>query len=353
MQLFKSSTWGSILAALLFVFLSACSNNNAPYSDYSQRLSNVLEINLATAEITTVTARYPNFTTPKLDTVYSQKNRISIREFLGLRQCKLHTVIAQRNSQMGKVATASQLLKNDLAILDTGPHCLRVLEESDLKKTLSQYLSAKRQQLPTVLWNALLAQAEYRTLWRQRSHDASYPDTVSSASVVDDLVLLDTFVRRVLSGDYKVSEAQFSHIELALGRIRHGDAGQLLSELLQLQSALQIANTVVESRLTQKLCLQATPTPKAKHVQNVVNKFFITNVQARAVKLQQRHQALMPAIHSLEGLLLKYANTDYQQWVSQRNQLLKSGLRAAQQHANKLQALYKQCGLTVGITPHD
>jgi len=339
---FISKKW--FIAPIVFIFLFSCSKGDSPSDDYLNRLANVLEVDKPESQ----TFNYPSFPTAQSLVISSINSTISIREFLGLRQCKLHLVIAERNSQIGKVASPSQRLKNDLDILAFGPQCLTKIQNKKLKDKLASYLEIKRKQVPANLAQAILMQAEYRAFWQIQTHKDNYPDVLPSASVLKDLVTIDEFVSKILNGEYLSSDEEFSRLEIALGNLRYGDAGQLLSALTRQYEDLLIANEIIGERLARPLCLIRNPTTKALNLQNVVNRFFIENVQAQSVKLNRRYQQLMPVISRLEIRLLPYANEAFNKWVSLRRAVFDSSLTASKQHVIELQKLYVQCGLTAG-----
>lgn len=100
------------------LLLSACSkSNDRASSDYLKRLKSVLDVELDDSHLY-FELEFPQPRDLRQD---SPNNTLSIREFLSLRQCELHTVIAHRNSLIGKVALPSQLLFNDLQILQNIP----------------------------------------------------------------------------------------------------------------------------------------------------------------------------------------------------------------------------------------
>lgn len=334
-----------MLLLMLALLLCACSQPDSPSVDYARRLNNVL--NTDQANVDTGYLAFPELRGLQAK---SPQQSLTIRQFLGLRQCKLHLVIAQRNSQIGKVATASQQLKNDLDILATGPDCLPKIDDAHLKATLANYLKNKQKQLPIKLWQALLAQAEYKAFWQVKKHQPDYPKHLSSGTVLEDIKFLDGFVVTVLKGHYQISDENFKAVELALGRLRYGDAGQLLSELSELNANLSAATKTINARLTRKLCTTPAPNQAARYLQNVVNKFFIAKVQTHALALRQRHDQLLPAITQYEMRLTDYANTQFKHWLAQRQQRFHSALNATFTHAKQLQRLYAQCGLVAGNT---
>lgn len=336
------SVW---LWALIFVSLSACEQNTHPAKRYTERLASVLKLELPDLPADTKAPKFPP--TAQLELWQNKADALSIREFLSLRQCKLHQALAERNSQLGKVAPSSQLLFNDLDILNYGKPCLEKTQDKRLADKLTSYLENKEAILLHRAWHALLTQEEQRQFWRLQTAHNNYPDTLN-ADTVEPLTALARFVSSISNGERRFDQSDYESIEQQLGALRFGDGGQLLNEFFVLQYQLAQANRLVLQRLTSPLCLNDHTTPQAKHLQSVVNKFFIQEVQALSVKLEQRYQQLMPHYLDFEQPLLPHANDHYKQWQKQRDKVFSDGRNAAKKHVELLQKLYQQCGLVAG-----
>lgn len=310
--------------------------------EYLTRLENVLDV-----EAPKVSTNIPSFASIKQLTPKTTANELSVREFLALRGCKLHNVIAKRNSQLGKVAPPSQLLFSDLEILASGPSCVTSLDDKTLATKLQKFLDRKRASVPSSLWYALLGEQENRSFWRYQAHQANYPVKLR-LETVDSWKALTEFVRRVKSGNGKFLQADFKSVEYHLGQVRHGDGGQLLAEYARLSTTLNFANQLITERLQRPLCLNKQATNKARHFRNVVSRFFIDGVQKHALALNKREAQLMPVYRSLEEFLIAASPPAYQQWRQQREQIVQKGKTALREHAHIIEKLYQQCGLTVG-----
>ena len=129
-----------IVLSIVF-FLSACQRAK-DHEEYISRLARVLDLDKPQ-----IKGIYPRFPEKRILKLQTQTNTISIKSFLGMRDCKLHLVLAERNSLLGRVATPSQRLFNDLKILHTGPECIVKIEDEKLKNQLKTYLLNKRQDL--------------------------------------------------------------------------------------------------------------------------------------------------------------------------------------------------------------
>ncbi len=327
-----------VCTLFLVLLLCACSDTDHPTKEYLNRLNRVLDVEVGASPIS-----YPTFPSPSQLILEPPKYAISIREFLGLRQCTVHTAIAQRNSLIGKVALSSQKLLNDLTIIELLPECIEKDIDAKLKDKLKQYLTVKKDFLPHQLWHAVLAEKEYRSFWAAQlttKKEIAVPQELTQA-----MDYLEVNTRHLLKSAKELNRKEF---ENALKAFKFGTGGQLLSEL-QIQLAyLSAANKAIELRLSNKLCRSGQVTEKAHYFQNVVNKFFIKTVQARSVLLAQQYNTLMPTIIELENRLMPYALEPFKDWQKQRQRLFDHSLKITKQHALLIQQLYQQCGLVVG-----
>lgn len=333
-----------VVVLILSIVTSSCScSRTQDHQEYLSRLARVLDLKKPTIAQTHL--RFPEKRNLER---HSQQNTISIKAFLGLRNCQLHLALAKRNSLLGRVATPSQRLFNDLDILHSGPKCLPKIEDIELKNKLSFYLDAKRKDLLQTVADAVLAQNEYRSFWRTIPASVDYPDYLPSDTVSEDLSLINTLVLKLLKGNFFVSDQESKAIEKALGRLMHGDAGQLYYELMTYHAVLEAANTLIEQRLQQKLCLKQKPTQQARYFQNVINVFFIDKIQTKMVSLSTRYQQIMPMIRTLENELLPQADQQLIDWAKTRDIQLSNALASPKKHALLIQQLYNQCGLQSG-----
>jgi len=337
-----------LILVSLILLLSACNKDGISVSnDYLNRLQSVLEIELELNKPNT-TLRFPQRRQLKSD---NSNSVLSIREFLSLRQCKLHTVIAQRNSLMGKVALPSQLLFNDLQILQHAPACIEKLNasnQSNLAEKLVDYQQQKIQHLDHSLWQAILGEQENMQFWRVREQPANYPQSFNNDATKNIKHLLQ-FVQQVQHGVYDLNAQQADQIEQHLQQLSLADAGTLFQRLIQIKIDLEIANKVIVKRMKKPLCLTGQPTQKSRYFKNVVNQFFISKVQVEAVHLTQRYQQLMSDYLLLEKRLWQAAPKAYQQWKLQRDQEFQQALTASKTHVSHIKQLFEQCGLSVGL----
>lgn len=331
-----------VLLLLALLVLAGCSTEANLGSDYTERLENVLEV-----KATLAAQPLPEFPAARLLNVSEATQVISVREFLRLRECKLHTVLAHRNSLIGKFSQPSQALFSDLDILATGPACMEKIDDKALASKLAGFLSGKQARIANTLAMAILGEAENRSFWSISSPSDNYPEQLPQETI-PSIQALSSFADSVLAGNYAFSAQKYQKIERHLGQLRFGDGGLLLSRYLVLGNNLEHGNALINKRLKRPLCLTSQPTQKARHFQNVVNQLFILQLQRQAVLYQQRKAQLMPNYRQLETQLIAYMPEAYQQWAHSRDKILDRGEHASKQHAQTIQTLFKQCGLTAG-----
>lgn len=205
-----------VYVVTLSLLLAACDKNDDVAFDYQQRVQTILETRVKELGVRSLGddgSRYPRKRV--LDEQQSQlQSSISIREFLSLRQCELHLVIAKRNSLIGKVAPASQLLFNDLQILNTAPKCIDQLVKGNnqlMAEKLINYVEQKESLIIIALWKAILGSRENTLFWHERSQPNDYPLTLNS-DVAKNIKQLTQFVQKVKQQNYEFIEIGRAHV---------------------------------------------------------------------------------------------------------------------------------------------
>ena len=330
-------------SVLLVLLLTACVDSDPNSAkDYAERVANVLDLQLPTD--TEVTLTFPS---PSQLTVESLQQDLSIREFMSMRQCRLHTIIANKNSQMGKLAPASQVFFSDLKILQYGSECITQLIDDDqvaLAEKLKRYLSSKESLIDQVMWQAILGSDENAKFWSRSNRIENYPNelTVEPLHSIESLIEL---IKDVQETNYSISAERELEIETALRTLSYGDGGLLLQRLAQINTGLGEADELILQAIDKPVCFNGGSNQKSEYLKNVVLKFFIGQVQPNLVSLLQRYQQLMPHYLQLEDLLSRSAPPAYQHWQVERQKLFEQAHHSAKRHVSKLQQIFTQCGI--------
>lgn len=334
-----------LLLSLALPWLAGCGPDNrlqARLQTYVDRLARSLE-QPAPAIKPPLFLRLPE---PRALQLQVAATRINLLEFLELSQCRLHTVIAETNSSLGKFAVASEILLQELKFLRHVDACITALPtENPLRQLLLDSKQQKLADLPTHLWRATLGGDEFRAFWKTRQDTGSYPQNTDSRT---DLALnfLAENVRGILAGHRQLDREQFY---AALATLRNNEGGALLQTWQQTQQALQAANQVIANRRAERpLCYRDMVTPSARIFRTVIVSHFVQQVQPDLAILNRRYYDLMPQVIALETLLSDVEPPAYEQWRGQRDQQLRYAMASVPEHIQRASPLLEQCGFLPG-----
>lgn len=333
-------TTGRLVVWVAVLVLVACeADAPIPITDYTTRLARVLDVPVAETEIRPL-PRLPRVR--ELRQSLSEDN-IDLLEFLRLSGCELQSLIAERNSSLGKLAQPSQRLVYELNFLRAGSACVDTIsaEYGELAQRLNQVLQIKKHELPVRVWDALLGGREFRSFWARTGDDT----LMDSRSIVA-LAALQNDVRRWMSGDYQVDSVT---LESSLEAVALGGGGNLIYTWHRLTQDINQATGVLESRLgTRPLCFQDMRNPQSDVFQRVVNQFFMANIQKDVAALNRVTFALFEEVHALERLLGSAEPIAYAGWRRERDTLVERGRQAMRDHVAAIEPLFLQCGFIPG-----
>ncbi|MFN3899595.1 MAG: DUF3080 family protein [Alishewanella aestuarii] len=323
---------------VLALLLSGCSDSAgvATLRDYQQRLNRVLELDSAKPQLPAAAALPAKsaLQQPLPDL------RIDLLDAFATRRCGLDQLIAERNSSLGKVFTASKRLHYELRFLATLELCLTEAWDEPLKSQLSQVYQQKQQTIGIALSNMLQTDDTLRKTWLG-SNKALTPGSdngfTASLGALQQLLELKQAIDR--EDWYSASRID---PEAALASLYRSDF------FPQLQFSLRYANSWFNAVNPQLLSLApASLCPRGQSEQltiltTVFRKYFIGEVQAYLAKLNRYQQQSWPLIAELyqDSPLLPVLQQRYQQpatelqqqllqhvgWYQQLNQLCPVGL---------------------------
>lgn len=222
---------------------------------------------------------------------------IDLTDMLALDVCDLETLIAERNSSLGKVQTDAGLLHYELRLLDKLGTCLATPTlskqlDAELLAKLQLIYQQKQQQLPAVFANLL---SRDQTLRQQLagSQRGITPDQGGSSETLQALQHLNKLRQLVLQQDYRT--ASKIDINQALGTLHQT---QLIADLqhslrLTQQFFLQL-NTELAKLSNTELC-QADRNIR----DNVLTQIFIGRVQSELARLDGMANELTTALLQL------------------------------------------------------
>jgi hypothetical protein len=314
--------------------------------NYLQRLGGALVQTVPTPE----KAPFPKLPVKSELRVPLASANLSTLDFLALTGCAVQITIGKRNSSLGIMASDSQRLLLELEYLELAPPCITHMQSQgklELAGILLDAYALKAQQLPQRIYNATLANTEFRNFWKKPAQLQDYPEQTSS-EVLAALAALTTLVEGWLEGDYRANNPDF---EILLSEVAKGDGGALLAALDMQQAHLGAADNMIEDTMvTGPLCNANFRHKGADVLPTVVHKYFIAEVQPWSAALGRRQYELLPPIARLETLLAEAMPDTYQSWKQSRDRLLAQLLGAPRRHVELLIKVMEPCGGSSDLT---
>lgn len=267
--------------------------------------------------------------------------KISLWEFLKMRDCALNSLIAKRNSPLGKVMPPSQYLIYTQAFIPLANDCMQHSEISPtLKKSLSEALTFYRQHRRAMIQNAVF-HAELEQLFHPRqgwSRERQFPSTgIPEFNLWIQALSLSTPLQLDQGKNWTTD------VETSLQRLaRNALAGHWIDEITKATHQLSLVNQRMLN--TKPLCLSDRLSEQGKIMQTVFQKHFAGNLQPWISELHRFGEAFKiqfaklvdghPAMTRFNYSLFIDPNGP---WIHFQNQW--------HDHVSQWQYHLKQCGL--------
>ncbi|WP_412722365.1 DUF3080 family protein [Alteromonas sp. D210916BOD_24] len=310
--------------------------------DYRTRLSYVLDTPLPEM-IKPTLSPLPDSTSLK----YTPEGVvINLREFYALQACELGSVVAMRNTALGKSQLASQRLVYESELLVALSQCAKAIEQTDqtLAATLANWHRQKRADFALNWANVIQTSLEFRValnnperlLWIENNKDA--------AASINSLYYVDSLMHYAQSS--VTAPIDSTELEQQLNIIR---SARLPATLWQTQLSLSVVllqlNSWLPSLLDDVPCPEGRASEKAKILRNVFYLFFIEEIQPVGSLLNQYHYKLAPLWSRwIENEALRSTFKDYLTEYTQSN--YHSYRDAMQTHVTLWQTFLGRCHLS-------
>lgn len=331
--------------------LSACSfdqssHGQAVLDNYQSRLSNVFEEierkpNVLSNSLPP-TLRLPSHALAE-DAAPSEASSIDILDFMRLYGCRLQETLGESNSSLGRVAPTSQKLLFTVRFLRDAPSCITRLNaegKSELAAQIQQAYEAKKKAMPRQFASAVFEGEEFAQFWSMPKQDealTNYPEQTNLEPILALRTLADLY-QHWSEGSYINADQT---LESVLFQVRMGDGGDLLVSYIELNRSLTQLNDYLAQVLQSELiCQPARYSPSI--LSNVVQKFFIGEVQVWAAALNRRMYDIQTLSSALETVFEPYLNRDYQQWAVERTSLFEQSHNLVRRHVELLSVLREE-----------
>lgn len=302
--------------------------------DYQARMANVL----AADTVKTPSVSLAKF--PSLAEMNHQEAEQSIKlfEFYQLKHCALYTLVAERNTSLGRLQLPSTRYLYERKLLIALSDCIKQTSDPALKENLQQWYAIKKQNLGTSWASLMQFSSEIRRAFSSNfgSINGSKDDgLVQTKQALEYLVKISENEQpsgTELEKHLKVLNNNFLPAKLWFSQL-------LLTEHLNKTTLWLTENT---ADLT---CSQGSSKEKAEYLRNVFQLFFIEKIQPLAGQINHYHYQLSPIFEKIaQHPDLSFAYKQYIQ--TQDQQGFAKYQKAMQQHITFWQDFFKRCNFS-------
>ena len=365
-----------VISVAMFALLGCFGGSTVKQSidDYAARLSRVLDTPLPDSFNDKITTPLPKLADSATLKQAIEGVNINLREFYALQDCELGTVVAERNTSLGKSQLPSQRLVYESKLLNVLKSCEAALTKENesnqrnaaLAATIASWREQKTQDYSKTWANLVQGSQELRLALNTPERLFSVEnnkDVLSSVNALyyinslsnKELLLSDMYSSNTASSDTETeatnennseSIIESSELEQQLKIIRSARLPATLWHTQQtLTQNLSLLTNMLETELDAVSCPEGRASDKAKILRNVFYLFFIEEIQPVGSLVNQYHYKLAPlwedwlAQPSLHEEFKRYIRQQSQDGFNQYSSAMKA-------HVNLWQGFLGRCNLS-------
>lgn len=372
----RNACRAGVISVAMFALLGCFGGSTVKQSidDYAARLSRVLDAPLPDSFNDKITTPLPKLADSATIKHAIEGVNINLREFYALQDCELGTVVAERNTSLGKSQLPSQRLVYEIKLLSVLKSCETALtneSETDqrnaaLAATIASWREQKTQDYSKTWANLVQGSQELRLALNTPERLFSVENNKDALSSVNalyyinslsnkELLLSDMYSSNTASSDTETeatnennseSIIESSELEQQLKIIRSARLPATLWHTQQtLTQNLSLLTNMLETELDAVSCPEGRASDKAKILRNVFYLFFIEEIQPVGSLVNQYHYKLAPlwedwlAQPSLHEEFKRYIRQQSQDGFNQYSSVMKA-------HVNLWQGFLGRCNLS-------
>ncbi|WP_104026837.1 DUF3080 domain-containing protein [Vibrio jasicida] len=333
----------SLVAAALVLpttLLSGCNDwfnpEKAVFEKYNQRLANVLDTSESELEAS------PAVTIPDKRELFQELPRLSLGllESYQLRQCGLFNLLAEKNSQLGKVQDAFYDFDYQTNLLRTLNGCMSDYPLSDEENTkLNGLYDQKWHHLTVHLDNMLLtSDAMRKQLTGSEWLPLESKDQV--AHVRDAFLALDEMYQTPYRALSRLPDVTIVNYQEEIEKTRL--VGRLYYTLLDATHWLEQTTHMLEANQDKIICGANRDTTQFRYLRNVFQTIYVAEVQPYMAYVDSTYQQLDGGLSLVEKRMQAHgANYGIEKAHDQfREETIK--------HVQFWKNLFKRCGVKIG-----
>lgn len=372
----RNACRAGVISVAMFALLGCFGGSTVKQSidDYAARLSRVLDTPLPDSFNDKITTPLPKLADSATLKHAIEGVNINLREFYALQDCELGTVVAERNTSLGKSQLPSQRLVYESKLLNVLKSCEAALTKENesnqrnaaLAATIASWREQKTQDYSKTWANLVQGSQELRLALNTPERLFSVENNKDALSSVNalyyinslsnkGLLLSDMYSSNTASSDTETeatnennseSIIESSELEQQLKIIRSARLPATLWHTQQtLTQNLSLLTNMLETELDAVSCPEGRASDKAKILRNVFYLFFIEEIQPVGSLVNQYHYKLAPlwedwlAQPSLHEEFKRYIRQQSQDGFNQYSSVMKA-------HVNLWQGFLGRCNLS-------
>lgn len=372
----RNACRAGVISVAMFALLGCFGGSTVKQSidDYAARLSRVLDTPLPDSFNDKITTPLPKLADSATLKHAIEGVNINLREFYALQDCELGTVVAERNTSLGKSQLPSQRLVYESKLLNVLKSCEAALTKENesnqrnaaLAATIASWREQKTQDYSKTWANLVQGSQELRLALNTPERLFSVENNKDALSSVNalyyinslsnkELPLSDMYSSNTASSDTETeatnennseSIIESSELEQQLKIIRSARLPATLWHTQQtLTQNLSLLTDMLETELDAVSCPEGRASDKAKILRNVFYLFFIEEIQPVGSLVNQYHYKLAPlwedwlAQPSLHEEFKRYIRQQSQDGFNQYSSVMKA-------HVNLWQGFLGRCNLS-------
>ena len=372
----RNACRAGVISVAMFALLGCFGGSTVKQSidDYAARLSRVLDTPLPDSFNDKITTPLPKLADSATLKHAIEGVNINLREFYALQDCELGTVVAERNTSLGKSQLPSQRLVYESKLLNVLKSCEAMLTKENesnqrnaaLAATIASWREQKTQDYSKTWANLVQGSQELRLALNTPERLFSVENNKDALSSVNalyyinslsnkEVLLSDMYSSTTASSDTETEDTnennsesiiESSELEQQLKIIRSARLPATLWHTQQtLTQNLSLLTNLLETQLDAVSCPEGRASDKAKILRNVFYLFFIEEIQPVGSLVNQYHYKLAPlwedwlAQPSLHEEFKRYIRQQSQDGFNQYSSVMKA-------HVNLWQGFLGRCNLS-------
>lgn len=276
-------------------------------------------------------------------TVNTPTIEVNLSDFYQLQHCQLATLVAERNTVLGKLQLPSTRFVYETHLLQQLKQCIAQTQQPALLAKLSIWLEAKQNNYVNTWVDLLQKSHETKIAF---SSNAGYLSR-DNQNGINQTVQALTY----LLASYDNQNAESETLELHLKNLATFalPAKMWRSQALLSENLNNTTKWLNELAIT-NIChhpMSASNSQKLRYLHNVFQLFFIEKIQVIATQLNNYHYRLTPLIDSMT--INPHFSPSFSYYLKQQNDAhFLVYQQAMQTHINFWQTLFKSCHIKPG-----